>query len=286
MAREVQPAAKPTKARVEEKGARPSDPVSTAATGGWRTCPWPFTPRAEPTISFGGPVAEETFGVANDEEPVEKALGASPSVAVKSEDSVNSNLAILMVDSGASGHYFDDTIIRDLKHRLQDYVHLSKPRKILTAEGAMLDGTAEGVLQGLVTDDNGNQILVRVDIVVVPWIGRNLFSVMAAAKKGIATIFDYEKTQAGGIQRHRATTERERRPLLVRFGLECGPIWRQGASNERSRQCPSVAPAAGSSPCTEPGYSTQARRHWDRIRGGCVGLRRLRRGESSTACSP
>ena len=49
----------------------------------------------------------------NDEEPVEKALGASPSVAVTSEDSVNSNLATLMVDSGASGPYFDDAIIRE-----------------------------------------------------------------------------------------------------------------------------------------------------------------------------
>ena len=192
MAREVQPAAKRAKARVEEKGARPSGPVSTAVTGGWRTRPWPFTPRAEPIISFGGPVAEETFGMANDEEPGEKALGASPSVTVTSEDSVNSNLATLMVDSGASGHYFDDAIIRDLKHRLQDYVHLTKPRKILTAGGAMLDGTVEGVLQGLITDDNGNQILVRVDIVVVPGIERNLFSVMTAAKKGITTIFDYE----------------------------------------------------------------------------------------------
>ena len=78
MAREVQPAAKPAKARVEGKGARPSDPVSTAATGGRRTRPWSFTPRAEPIISLGGPVAEETFGMANDEGPVGKALGASP----------------------------------------------------------------------------------------------------------------------------------------------------------------------------------------------------------------
>ena len=54
----------------------------------------------------------------------------------------------------------------------------------------MLDGTAEAVLQGHVTDDNSNQILVRVDIVMVPEFGRNLFSVMTAAKKGIATIFD------------------------------------------------------------------------------------------------
>ena len=96
LAREVQPATKPSKARVEEKGARPFDPVSTAATEGWRTRPWPFTPRAEQAISFGGPVAEETFGMANDEESVEKALMASSSVAVTSVDSANSNLATLM----------------------------------------------------------------------------------------------------------------------------------------------------------------------------------------------
>ena len=86
---------KPAKARVEEKGARPFGPVSTAATKGWRTHSWPFTPRVEQAISFGGPVAEETFGMANDEEPVEKALMASSSVAVTSEDSANSNLTIL-----------------------------------------------------------------------------------------------------------------------------------------------------------------------------------------------
>ena len=48
------------------------------------------------------------------------------------------------------------------------------------------------MLQGLVTDDNGNQIPVRIDIVGVPGIGCNLLSVMPAAKKGIVTIFDYE----------------------------------------------------------------------------------------------
>ena len=196
-AREVPPVTKPAKARLEEeKGARPFGRVRTSATAGWRTRPWPFTPCAEPTISYGGPVAEKktnlccTFGMVNDEEPVEKALMASSSVAVTSEDSVNSNLATLMVDSGAPGHNFDDAIIRNLKHRLQDYIHLATPRKILTVEGAVLDGTTEGVLQGLVTDNNGNQILVRVDIVVVPGMGCNLFLVSTVAKKGFTTIFD------------------------------------------------------------------------------------------------
>ena len=58
--------------------------------------------------------------MADDEESVEAALMALSSAAITSQDSVNSNLVIIMVDSGASGHYFDDVIFRDLKHRLQD----------------------------------------------------------------------------------------------------------------------------------------------------------------------
>ena len=88
---------KPAKFRVEEKGARSFGPVSTAATEGWRTRPGPFTPRAEHAISFGGTAAEESFGMANGEEPVEKALLASSSVTVTpTKNSANSNLATLM----------------------------------------------------------------------------------------------------------------------------------------------------------------------------------------------
>ena len=93
---ERQPVTKPAIARVEEKGVRPFGLVSTAATEGWRTRPWPFTPRAGQAICIGGSVAEETFGMANDEEPVEKALMALSSVTVISKDSPNSNLATLM----------------------------------------------------------------------------------------------------------------------------------------------------------------------------------------------
>ena len=47
------------------------------------------------------------------------------------------------------------------------------------------------MLRGFASDYNNNEILVRVDIVVVPGIGRNLFSVMTSPKKGILAIFDY-----------------------------------------------------------------------------------------------
>ena len=115
------------------------------------------------------------LGMTADEEPVEKALMALSSAAITFQDSVNSSFVTTMVDSGASGYYVDDAIIRNLKHRLQNF---ATPRKILTVGGAMLDGMAKGMLQGLVTDGYDNQILVRVHNVVVPGIGRNRFSVM------------------------------------------------------------------------------------------------------------
>ena len=94
----------------------------------------------------------------------------------------SSNVVTVLVDSGASSPYFDHTIIPDLKHRLQDYISLSTPRTIFTAGGALLDGTPECMLQGLITDDNGEQNFAMIAILLLPGIGRNLFSVKTAAR--------------------------------------------------------------------------------------------------------
>ena len=95
------------------------------------------------------------------------------------------------MDSGASGHCFDNLTVPSLKHRLLNYILLSTPRKIITVEGALLDGTAEGILQGLVNDNHGEQHVARIAILIVPGIGRNLFSVISATKKGVVSIFDF-----------------------------------------------------------------------------------------------
>ena len=129
-----------------------------------------------------------------------------------------------MADSGASTYYFDDTIIRDFKHRLKVYVHLATRRKRIPAGGALLDGTEEGVLQELVADDYDNQFLVRVDIVAAPGTGCNLFSVMTGAKTNIVILLRLRKPLSRGIRRHRAATKQTQRPLLARAGLEYGRI--------------------------------------------------------------
>ena len=56
----------------------------------------------------------------------------------------------------------------------------------------MLDSTVEEILQGVVTDSHGEQHLARIAILIVPDIGRNLFSVKSATKKGVVTIFDFD----------------------------------------------------------------------------------------------
>ena len=145
------------------------------------------------SISFGGLVADD------EETVVAKALKASSSAAITSQDSISNNLAIIMADSGASGHYFDDTIIRDVKYRLQVYVHLATRRKCIPAGGALLDGTEESVLQELVTDNYRNQFLVWIDIVAAPGIGCNLFSVMTEAKTNIGILFTYENSGLEGF---------------------------------------------------------------------------------------
>ena len=58
--------------------------------------------------------------------------------------------------------------------------------------GALLDGTGEGILQGVIPDNYGNGHLIRIQILVVPTIGHNLFSVKAATRNGIVSIFDGE----------------------------------------------------------------------------------------------
>ena len=118
---------------------------------------------------------------------------ASGPAAFKHKPSAGDDSVTVLVDSGASGHYLNDLIIASLKHRLLNYVFLTTPRKIFTAREALLDGTAEGILQGLglVSNYQGEQYLKRITVIVVPGIGRNLFSVKSAMEKGVVTIFDF-----------------------------------------------------------------------------------------------
>ena len=58
----------------------------------------------------------------------------------------------MLVDSGASGHYFNDAIIPRLQNKLYSYQVLHVPRKITTDSEGQLDGAAKGLLSGIVIE--------------------------------------------------------------------------------------------------------------------------------------
>ncbi|CAM9267084.1 unnamed protein product [Sphacelaria rigidula] len=95
-----------------------------------------------------------------------------------------------MVDSGASGHYFDDTLIPGLRYKLHNYQELAIPRTITTAGGHQLAGVGKGLLRGHIQDGEGVKLLVQILCLVVPSVGRNLFSVKQATRNGVVSIFE------------------------------------------------------------------------------------------------
>ena len=88
------------------------------------------------------------------------------------------------------------------------------------------------MLQGTITDNYGNQLLVSIDIVVVAGNERNPFSVRTTSKKSIVTIFDYESPSVEGST---SQCRHGERAVLDCAELEYEWIWCQGSSKERSR---------------------------------------------------
>ena len=126
-------------------------------------------------------------------------LMSPPAPAAYNSASECSILVRVLVDSGTSDHYFDDLFIPELLRRLLDYTYLTTPCKTLTAGGVLLDGTGKGILQGNITENYGNGHAIRIQILVVPMIGRNLFSVKTATRNGIVSIFDCENPRLEAI---------------------------------------------------------------------------------------
>ena len=95
----------------------------------------------------------------------------------------------MLVDSGASGHYFDYQLHPGLKNQLLNYKELERPHKIGTARRHVLRGTATGTASGVIVDENGKHRVNRLGL-VVPGLGHHLFSASQAAKTGLATIIN------------------------------------------------------------------------------------------------
>ena len=104
----------------------------------------------------------------------------------------------MVVDSGASDHYVDDKLDKDIKQLMFDYQEFDTPRTITTAGLHTLLGTATGKVRSKVTDSNGRTRKATLPITIVPGIGRNRFS-SGAAQSITTTIFHNGRLERGNV---------------------------------------------------------------------------------------
>ena len=129
----------------------------------------------------------ETFGgIINAEDGL--ALAAVP--AAEKWNRGSNSLVSVVVDSGASGHYFDDALIPRLRYILDNYQEWAIRRWITTAGEHQLEGVGQGLHRGHIIDAQGMQRLIQISVLIVSGLGWNIFSVKQASRNGIVSIFD------------------------------------------------------------------------------------------------
>ena len=116
----------------------------------------------------------ETFGGSTDAEDG-LALAAVP--AAEKWNRGSNSLVSVMVDSGVSGHYFDDALIPGLRYRLDNYQALAIRRWITTAGGHQLKEAGQGLPRGHSIDAEGVKRLTQLSVLAGPDAGWGLFSV-------------------------------------------------------------------------------------------------------------
>ena len=101
----------------------------------------------------------------------------------------------MRVDSGSSKHFVDPKLIRRVENRMLDDTEINPQMEIKAADHNTIFGTAQGILLVIVGDTQNVCRTVKLLIVLVPGLERNLFSTALAAQKGVKTIF----TKTGSI---------------------------------------------------------------------------------------
>ena len=149
----------------------------------------------------------ETSGGSTDAEDG-LALAAVPA-AEKWNRGTNS-LVSVMVDSGVSGHYFDDALIPELRYRLDNYQALAIWRWITTAGGRQLKEAGQRLPRGHSIGAQGLKRLTQLSVLAGPDAGWDLFSVIHdGALSGGESL---SETSECGKQREQPASLREASP--------------------------------------------------------------------------
>ncbi|CAM9215892.1 unnamed protein product, partial [Discosporangium mesarthrocarpum] len=124
-----------------------------------------------------------------------------PTVAFTSIFPDNNNTAIifingLLLDSGCTAQMVDPNLPMSWKHHITSAIELSPPRTVHVTGGATLRATASGTLKCITTDNRGKDIDATVNsVLIVPGLGRHLFSLSAGCVRSATTILSSQPRQ-------------------------------------------------------------------------------------------
>ena len=79
---------------------------------------------------------------------------------------------------------------RDEDGNLHDYTQRNSPKIVDVAGESQLKGTATGILHCTVKDNRGQRLRVRIQGLIVPGLGRNIFSPTSLLKKGLRCVVE------------------------------------------------------------------------------------------------
>jgi len=135
---------------------------------------------------------DSTTSDQDNEEENPKAMGFSFTAVDRAEQALftvgDSDSFSMMVDSGASDHYVDDKLVPWIKSKMINLQEINPAREITTAGMHTLYGTATGDIVCKVADSDGKERTANIPIVIVPGIGKHLFSSGSAKSRGIKTV--------------------------------------------------------------------------------------------------
>ena len=94
-------------------------------------------------------------------------------------------------------HFVNLKLIRGIESRVLEYAEIYPPMEIKAAGHNAFFGTTQVILLIVVRDTQDVCRTVKFPVVLVPGLGRNLFSTALAAQKGVETIFTKAESIVG-----------------------------------------------------------------------------------------
>ena len=98
--------------------------------------------------------------------------------------------ATLLVDSGASESFLDDELIPGLKQAMREFKGLSTPKEITTAGKHTICRVGTGIISFTIHDSHCAQLPVNLRALVVPGLGRNIFTPTVELKNGVGFVLE------------------------------------------------------------------------------------------------